>query len=184
MKYIIESIANLLLTEKGCTMRKDSLTKEIKEKYKEFLLPKEKLVGYYKIGSYTILITDFRVLMKKDFPQNLFVFKYKDIEIAEYVTKFSWFKLVLSIFSLAFGFVFYNLKDTPFTKLLGAEYVTMLFSLAFLTAGIISLVKFLMSLSGRVRILLKYYKRPIVIYTSYTEEIPEFIKHLESNKSK
>jgi len=165
-------------------MKKDNLTKEIKEKYKDLLLKNEKLKGLYQIGAYTVIVTDFRVLMKKDFPQNLYVFKYKDVEVAEYITSYKWVKILIAFFGIAFAIVFFNLSDSTFMRLVGAEYVAMIFAFAFLTAGTISAVQYVMSMSGRMRILLRYFKKPIEINARYTQDITDFIKHVESSKKK
>ncbi len=165
---------------------KKGKTKKSNSKYGEYLLSGEKIIKEYnfKIGLYDILITDRRVLIKRRFPRTVMAFKYKDVEVVEYITKFKWVKLVISVFGFAFTFFFTKARDNMFIKMFGLKELMYLFAIAFAVMGIVYLGKFLLSAIGRLRIIIKSSSEPVEIYTRYTKLIPEFIKLVEGKRRK
>ena len=158
--------------------------KETYRSYKDYLLPGEKIVKVYnfRIGLYEILLTNKRVLLKRQFPRSIMVFNYRDIEVVEYTTKFKFFKLIISVFGFVFAIFFTRARENMFISALGWNNLVYVCSLASATIGLVYLGYFLLGIIGRLKIIVRYNPQPVEIYTRYSSHIPEFIRLVEGKK--
>ena len=160
--------------------------KGVYQRYKEYLLPGEKIVKVYnfRIGLYEILLTNKRVLLRRKFPRSIMVFNYGDVEVVEYTTGFKFFKLIASIFGFVFAVFFTRARDNILISALGWNNLVYVCALASTAFGLTYLGYFLLGAIGRLKIIVRYNPQPVEIYTRYSSYIPEFIRLVEGRKKK
>ena len=160
-------------------------------KFKHLLLEKETMKSSYEFGSYHVLLTQHRVILKKKFLRKLIAFNFKEVQAIEYVRNFHVMSFIIALLSFAFSFVFYTkiagTERSVFVllfNLAGWMYLMKLVGVIFLVVGLYNLVHFLLDLYGKVTILLEYRQDPINIYTTYNDKIPEFIRKIETERKR
>ncbi|RLI93881.1 MAG: hypothetical protein DRO90_02950 [Candidatus Altiarchaeales archaeon] len=175
----------------------------LRKKYERYLIDDEDPITEYKIGAYVLITTNKRLLCIRKFPQSLTTISYEDISNVEYHTYIDWKKLINSIILLgvsSYGFIEFSLYSnitgrilfllgdnipeiSEFTGQISPQTLTQgVIYVAFLT-GIIYLIRFIMSLRGKLRIFVLD-SAPIRINTTLSEDVKRFLKDIEDLRMK
>ncbi len=168
--------------------------------YHELLDEKEKLNFVYSIGFVVLLVTDSRVIIKRNVSHSLVSFNYQDIEIVEYNTSIRWLYLIFSTLFIISAYVF--MAALPGTQASSTIKVSqgvitatqtdptfnnLLMTLAGMTMvifGFLFLYRFVLSMFGRLEIFLLNRRKPITIIAKYSPDIPQVINHIERKRGK
>jgi len=173
----------------------------LNEKYKEYLLTGENVKGVYQLGiiikPYKVITTEKRLIIIKKFPKNLIEVDYNSIELIEYYTNVEWLKLFYSIPLYILLWLLYQNKELILTEagkfippldpilhggnFFGMNAGTFILTGTLFVAGTYFLGIFVLSLFGRLRVLL-YDQAPIDMITGLTPEIENLLKCFEETK--
>ena len=170
---------------------------KVDPRFARYLDGKEKLRRVLPLGVYSMLLTDRRVILKKNLSHGLATFSYKDIEVVEYRTSFRWMYLALAIvlFSAAYTFLAMMPEASSATTMnihVASGSITtsqsnsamVTYPLSFLgfaatVFGFVFLYFFVLSLFGRLRIFLNTKKSPIEITAKFNQPVIDAINCLE-----
>ncbi len=177
---------------------KKTLSHPLQGTYAHLLDKGERLKYAYSVGLYTMLLTDNRVILKKNISHSLINFRYKDIEVVEYITNPKWFFLLVAFLFFVSCYVFFVVMpgDGNMTlmnvKIASGEISTTqtnmntimfkLIGFVCFTFGFYFLFGFVMSLFGHLKFFLIGKRKSIPVICKFTEEIPEIINHIENSK--
>ena len=143
----------------------------------------------FSIGGYSILADKTRVTIERNFHKSLVTFKISDVESVEYSTNVKWMSAISSFFWFAFSYVFYfELSSAKisfwsfFFNLEGIVYVIRLLAMLFFVVGLVALHTLSTSFTGRLKLRLRYAVAPIEIFSNFSPQIPDLMRHIEEHK--
>ena len=170
----------------------------LQESYAHLIDKDERLHYSYSVGIYTLLLTSRRVVLKKNISHSLIAFKYKDIEVVEYITNPKWLYLLVAFLFLVSSYVFFVvMPQSGTTTLMNVQFqsgqisttqtsmnavIFKLFGFVTFTFGFYFLFGFIMSLFGHLKFFLIGKRRSIPVICKFNEDIPEIINHIENHK--
>jgi hypothetical protein len=157
----------------------------------EFLLPGEKVVNKYKVGSYEVLTTNDNTYFYRKFPLLLERIPYREITNVEYITNIHWVEIEKAIVYLNIVFLLYLNHNgvliandlikslvPSVTDTLPAE-ISVITIASLLTVGFFnSILNFLKSFKGRC-IISRRFNPQLSLYSGMTGDLKSLIKDIE-----
>ena len=164
------------------------------DEFESYLMGDEKPLKSFNVGNTRIVLTNERLLCLKKFPKSFIPVFYDDIRNIEHHTYIAWNKLIKGFFLLAaavyafynpslmnsaFGFINQNIPELiPFLSISTPQQTMFLLATILAVLGLYQLIKFVFSLTGKLRISVKG-APSIRIRTGFSSEVGDLIKTLE-----
>lgn len=175
----------------------------LRSKYEKYMSEGEEPIAEYVVGFYSVIVTNKQLIFLRKFPSSFIPIAYKTIINLEHHVYVSWEKLLRSIILLTisiYGYINYIVfsetigdvlsfleKNVPeiagIVSSISVESLTDILLLILASLGIVYLLKFILSLLGKLKISLE--GAPSVrISTPFTKDVRDLIKRVEMLKGK
>ncbi len=167
---------------------------ELFARYGKFLVEGEEIKFKYDIGLYHTVVTTKRLILLRKFPKTLIEFKLENIDLVEYYTNIKTYKGIWAAAYIIGSVLFYLLQDvlwnrlaliipiakkflitTPFFNL---NLIAIIILCYCVTMGIYDFSSFVLSFTGRVRVMPKGLG-PTDIISRMTPQVEEFVQTMQ-----
>jgi len=169
-------------------------SQNLREEFGSYLMGDEEPLKSFNVGNTRIVLTNERLLCLKKFPKSFIPVFYDDIRNIEHHTYIAWNKIIKGVFLLAasvyafynpslvnsaFGFINQNIPElTPLLSISTPQQIMFFLATVLAVLGLYQLIKFVFSLTGKLRISVKG-APSIRIRTGFSSEVGDLIKTLE-----